>query len=447
MNARDAGAARRADTSRAPIGFSGRGASARALRWLALVAGLCALAASSAADKTLRVAVTGDYPPLCERTAAGDYVGLDPDVARAFAVQRGYAIEWVPVTWPELAAALAAGRFDVAMTGVTVRPDRSIAGRFSVPIAESGAAVLVRDAALASEEALAQPGVAISVNAGGHLERLARERFPNAAIRALPDNSAVRDAFASGAAPAVVTDTLEAPHWLALVPGAALVGPLTRDVKAYWLPAGRDALAVELDAWLLAREGDGTLAVIRAQWLGVEQAQRRPALPALALIAALAERLALMPAVAEAKRASGAPVFVPEREAALLAAAVASAQEAAKREQRAAPDKLALERFFTALFEASRAVQTAVLAGTPPAASDSTSAYDLDAQLRPALTRLTERIAALLPLLPIRLAEDALREEVAARTPQLPGLDASERARLVSALAELASAPRRNSAR
>jgi len=424
-------------------GLTPEGRSARALRALALLAALCLFAtgAAGAAERLLRVAVTGDYPPLCERTEDGGYAGLDPDVARAFAAERGYAIEWVPVVWPELGAALAAGRFDVAMTGVTVRVDRSIAGRFSVPIAESSAVALVRDPALASDDALAQPGLAITVNAGGHLERVARARFPLAAITALPDNSAVRDAFASGAAAVVVTDTLEAPHWRALAPSAAQVGPLTRDVKAYWLPADRAALAAELDAWLLAREADGALARLRMPHLGAEAAQRRPALPSLALVAALAERLALMPAVAESKRASGAPVFVPEREAALLAAAVAATQEAARREGLAAPEPRALEKFFGALFEASRAVQTAVLAA-PPVLGEPERSYELDGQLRPAITRITDRIAALLPRLPIRLAENALADELGARTAGLPGFGEAERERLAVTLAELASARR-----
>jgi cyclohexadienyl dehydratase len=426
-----------------PIYPWARATALRPPRVLALLALLCTFAAAtaSAADKILRVAVTGDYPPLCARTENGDYAGLDPDVARAFAAERGYAIEWVPVSWPGLAAALAVDRFDVAMTGVTVRADRSIAGRFSLPIAESGAVVLVRDPELASEEALARPGTPLTVNAGGHLERVARDRFPHAAIAALPDNAAVQEAFVSGAARAVVTDTLEAPHWRARARDSAQVGPLTRDVKAYWLPADRAALAAELDAWLLAREADGALARLRMQHLGAEAAQRRPALPALALIAALAERLALMPEVAASKRASGAPVLVPEREAALLAAAVSEAREAARREGLAAPEPRALEAFFSALFEASRAVQTALLAA-PPALGENRRTYELDTELRPAIARVTDRIAALLPRLPIRLAENALAEELAARTTGLPGFGEAERGRLVAALAELASARR-----
>ncbi len=410
-------------------------------RFSGILAGLAALIAIAAqAERPLRVAVTGDYPPLCELSDNGDYVGLDPDVARSFAAERGYAIQWVPLRWPELDAALRAGSFDVAMTGVTVRSDRGVAGRFTVPIAESGALALVRDPKLASVEALSAPGVAISVNAGGHLERVARARFPAAVLSALPDNSAVLAALVSGAAPAVLTDTLEAPRWREQAPDAIPVGPLTRDAKAYWLPSDRAALAGELDAWLLDREADGSLARLRMRWLGPEAAARRSATPALALIAVLAERLALMPAVAEAKRVAGVPVEVPEREARLLAVAVGQAQEAGRREGRPVPEQAALEKFFDALFAASRGIQSAVLAA--PAAAP-TPPFDLDAELRPALTRQTERIAALLPRLPVRLSDAAIEGELASSLgSSFPGFGDAERAALAAAIAEVASAPR-----
>ena len=53
-------------------------------------------------------------------------------------------------------------------------------------------------------------------------------------------------------------------------------------------------LADDLDAWLLEREADGTLAALRASHLG-EGAAAPVATPLGALLAALDERLALMP--------------------------------------------------------------------------------------------------------------------------------------------------------
>ena len=161
------------------------------------------------------------------------------------------------------------------MSGVTVRPERSVAGHFSVPVAETGAVLLVRPRILEGEDpskwttaTLDRRGVRLAVNAGGHLERVARATFSQAHIRVIRSNDRVRQALERGQVDAVVTDTVEAPLWRQGLEDVVLVGPFTRDRKAYLLPAHEMALAGRIDAWLLARERDGTLAELRSQWLG-----------------------------------------------------------------------------------------------------------------------------------------------------------------------------------
>ena len=113
-----------------------------------LAAALALPASASPADATLRVGTSGDYEPFSFASpgeAAGRLIGFDLAVARLYAADRGFALELVRFRWPELLRDLAAGRFDLAMSGVTVRPERSLVGRFSAPVAESGAVALVRD--------------------------------------------------------------------------------------------------------------------------------------------------------------------------------------------------------------------------------------------------------------------------------------------------------------
>ena len=255
----------------------------------------------------LRVGTSGDYPPF-SRAAADASLGVegfDIDVARAYAEARGLELQLVRFRWPELLDDLAAGRFDVVMSGVTVRPERSVAGLFTVPVLTSGAVLLLRDdGRFADASALDAAWVRIAVNAGGHLERTARARFPNATLLPIADNGAVLAELGAGRVDAVMTDTVEAPLWQARLPGLRRLGPLTQDHKAYLLPANDGERAADLDRWLLAREADGTLARLRAQWIGEGAAPA--ATPLAALLAAVKERLALMPAVAEAKRPTAA---------------------------------------------------------------------------------------------------------------------------------------------
>jgi cyclohexadienyl dehydratase len=410
----------------------------------ALVAACAAAAALGAAPSAepgarLRIGTSGDYAPFSAGTGAPAR-GFDLDLARAFAAERGLELEVVAFRWPRLESELAAGRFDVAMSGVTVRPERSLAGRFTVPVAESGAVALVRDpAAHPSLDALDLPGVRIGVNAGGHLERAARARFPRATLLAIPGNAGVPRALAQELVDAVVSDTLEAPRWLEEAPGAELLGPFTRDRKAWLVRAERAELAAELDAWLLAREADGTLAHLREAHLGA--ATPRTATPLGALVAAIDERMALMPLVAAAKRAARLPIEAPSREREVEEHGLAAARGAARAAGLAPPAEDAMRAFFRALVAAAKDVQRAPGAAASGAATSEGELPDLDGALRPALLRIGERIAWLAVRLPVGLLEAeaaaALRDGLAT-----PGLGDGALRSLAAAIAELAKPPK-----
>ena len=411
-----------------------------------LFAGLAAAAALSTTSAIwgqegdgsarLRVGTSGDYPPfsLARDPRATDYEGFDIALARAYAADRQLALEFVRFRWPRLTAELQAGRFDVAMSGVTVRPERSAAGRFTLPVVESGAVLVAGDPDRFDDLAqLNLPRVRIGVNAGGHLERAAREHFPRATLLAIPDNAAVLRTLREAHVDAVVSDSLEADVWQRGDPDLVRLGPFTRDRKAFLVRPDAAALAADLDDWLLSKERDGTLARLRAEHLGVG-AGLATAAPLPALVAALDERLSLMPVIAAVKRRSGLPLEVPEREAAVLDAAAAAALEAAHDRNVAPPSFLDLRKFYRALLEAAKEVQWK--ASRDPSFAPEEPLPELGGALRPAIERIDARIARLLVELPGDLDTAAARAAVAdgLRTERLG--DASKRA-IADALAAL----------
>jgi cyclohexadienyl dehydratase len=236
-------------------------------------------------------------------------------------------------------------------------------------------------------------------------------------------------ALVSGEADAAVSDSLEAPVWMAEHPGLVLLGPFTRDRKAYLMPSDSDRLATDLDAWLLAREADGSLERLRRGHLGAAAAASTgQAAPLRALLASLDERLSLMPLVAEAKARLGLPVEDRERESRVLAAAVADASETRCPAPLpgASPRPLEAESvraLFQAQIDAARAMQHAEFAKRPPApdaADTATNArQDLETRLRPALLRIGARMTRLLSCLPEDLdagaVEVAVQLELGAR--------------------------------
>jgi cyclohexadienyl dehydratase len=318
-----------------------------------------------------------------------------------------------------------------------VRPERSAAGRFSVPIAETGAWLLAHTPERWDDPSdFDRPRVRIGVNAGGHLERVAAALFPNASRLAVPDNAAVLRLLADEKVHAVVTDGAEAPHWEARVEAPlARIGPLTRDRKAWLVRPDRPDLARDLDRWLLAREADGTLARLRAKWLG-DAEPLATAEPLGALLAALDERLALMPLVAVVKRSSGVPLVVIEREERVLDHAVAALRAAAERDGREAPPDAAVRALFRAQMEAAKQVQRVAVKH----ADDEPGALpDLDRELRPALLRIGERVVELVLVLPPGLPPEVVHE-AARESLRAPHLDDASRAALADAIAALSAA-------
>lgn len=411
----------------------------------------------------LRVATSGDYAPFSWDASAGDagiaapgasssaapassappprtpapmLTGFDIEVATQFAREHGYQLELVRFRWPDLGRELATGNFDVAMSGVTLKPERSVAGRFTVPVARTHAVALTWKGSGATTMAeLDVPVRRIAVNAGGHLESVAREAFRRAEVVAIADNEAVRMALLDRAFDAVVTDSFEQKVWTEGVRDVVEIGPLSDDRKGYLLPADRGPLAAQLDRWLLAREKDGTLAGLRSRHFATTSGAPTggetfaAAEPLAALATAVVERLALMPLVYEAKQREGKATEDKAQEAAVLDGAVQALAEAATAAGAAPPDMVAARSLFEVLIEMGKDAQQsqagsearrrpgavrhrpkqpeatptsdAVAAaaepdGRPARPKAASRTYDLATELRPAIGRIGEKIARIL---------------------------------------------------
>jgi cyclohexadienyl dehydratase len=352
---------------------------------LLLVVVVVACAPARPAAKVLRVGSSGDYAPFSIHTEAG-WGGFDVEVARRFAQDTGRTLELVEFRWPALEPDLAANRFDVAMSGVTMRPWRVRVGTFTRPIARAGAVVVTWPAIAATLEDLEVPARRIGVNAGGYLERVARRLFPRAEIVPIADNRRLAEHLHTRTVEAIVADEFEAPIFQRVLPATVAIGPLTNDRKAYL--AREPALADELDAWLRAREVDGSLAAVRARVLGPQWGRPNTALASDldALLSLIELRLAFMPAVGAAKEQLGLPTDDPAQEARVLA------------DVRAHTTLFGItpahvEPLFAAMLQASRNIQNEYRA-RPPNERPAIEAMDLETESRPALARISRTIVA-----------------------------------------------------
>ncbi|MGA8898891.1 MAG: transporter substrate-binding domain-containing protein, partial [Bradyrhizobium sp.] len=136
---------------------------------------------------TLRVGMTGDYAPFSAfDPATSTFRGFDVDMADGLGKALGIRVEYVHTVWPQLSRDFEADRFDVAMGGISITPERESKGSFSVPIMQEGKTPIARCKDFGKFQTLAdidRPGTRVIVNPGGTNERFTRANIKRAQIR------------------------------------------------------------------------------------------------------------------------------------------------------------------------------------------------------------------------------------------------------------------------
>lgn len=215
------------------------------------------------ASGVLRVGLTGDYAPYSLRDPDGKITGADVTMAQALAKALGVTLEIVMTTWKSMTDDFNAGRFDIAMGGVSVTAARAALGDFSVTVMSDGKRPIVRCAdkdRYISIAAIDDPGVRVIVNPGGTNEAFAKAHFPHARLERQSDNRTIFDDIAAGHADVMVTDGVEVDYQVRRHPGvlcpAAVPHAFDHFDKAWWMT--RDPpLKAAVDAVLLRSLNDG----------------------------------------------------------------------------------------------------------------------------------------------------------------------------------------------
>ena len=222
---------------------------------------------------TLRVGLTGDYPPFSfadKSTSA--LTGYDVDMMAALGEALGVKIAFVHTSWPTLTRDFQADAFDLAAGGISITTEREKIGPFSSLLMQDGKTPIARCADVSKFETLAgidRPGVHVIVNPGGNNERFARAHIKQAEIEVYPDNTTIFDQIANGHADVMMTDASETRFQQKQHPGVLCAihpdQPFEVTEKAYWLQ--RDgAFKAAVDAWLNAMRNDGRFRKIYDKW-------------------------------------------------------------------------------------------------------------------------------------------------------------------------------------
>jgi cyclohexadienyl dehydratase len=213
----------------------------------------------------IRVGTTGDFMPFSYQLNPSEntYHGVDIELAKDLAKSLGVKVEFVKTSWPTMMQDLQEGKFDLCMSGVTIKLVRQEKALFSIPLLASGKAVITRDenaATFISIESINQSGVKVIVNPGGTNEAFAKTNFPEATIIENEDNLSIFQKIVDGEADLMVTDAVETLIQEQIHPELEAVNPdqpFNFFEMGYLLPRDHTFKAY-IDQWLNLRKKDGT---------------------------------------------------------------------------------------------------------------------------------------------------------------------------------------------
>ena len=214
----------------------------------------------------LKVGTTGDYQPMSYLDPdTGEYVGFDNELTKDLAGEMGVEIQYVETSWPTLMEDTLAGKFDLAICGITVNDARKEQALMSDGYIVNGKTILCRaeDAdKYTSLEAINRPEVRVMVNPGGLNEQFARENLPDVTLIIHDVNQEIPGLVASGEADIMITEIMEAGYYVgqdSRLAAPLVQEPFTHGEIGVLMPKGSEDLLNYVDEFLKKEKESGRI--------------------------------------------------------------------------------------------------------------------------------------------------------------------------------------------
>ena len=257
-------------------------AALSALTTLVLAASTLAASTSMAASATpamdrinktgvLRIGVSGGQPPFNMKSTAGPVIGLDVDLGNALAAAMGVRAEFVTMDFAKLIPSVAAAEIDIALSGLTMTPERNRQVAFAGPYFMSGKGLLTTSAALAKADDpsdLAGRHTFVALK-GSTSFQLINQLGDGVKAIAVSDYEAGIQKVIGGDADAMVADFPICVLAILQNPDAGLqsiVSPFTFEPLGAALPPNDALLHNLVQNYMNTLEGIGLMGALRAKW-------------------------------------------------------------------------------------------------------------------------------------------------------------------------------------
>ena len=221
--------------------------------------------------KILRVGSEAAFAPFeFQDEKSKEYTGFDMDLIRALGKQMGYEVQIQNMGFDGLIPALEAGNIDVAISAMTITPERSKKVNFSKPYYKSGLTMVVKsdNTAIKSFKDLEGKNIAVQLGTTGADEA---KKVKDAKIREFNSAPEAFMELKAGGVDAVVNDKPVNDYYITKAGGkdAKTVGePLTSEEYGIATAQKNKELAENLSKALDELKKNGEYDKIYVKWFG-----------------------------------------------------------------------------------------------------------------------------------------------------------------------------------
>ncbi|MGW4489814.1 substrate-binding periplasmic protein [Amycolatopsis sp. NPDC004368] len=220
----------------------------------------------------ITIGTSGNNAPTIFRDPSGGFVGIDADWANLIAKSLGTKVEWKTLDFSGIVPGLQAKKFDIAMSGLRVTPDRQKVVDFSEPIGYDDAVAVYpqKETGITGPESI--KGKSVCVVAGSSNGEAPVQRIGGAAkVTRYPGQAEAFSDLKNGRCDLMVTGRILALYWIKSGDGAGY--EVSRNgtdgtALAVGVPKGSDALLQAVNKGIEDAKKAGAYQSIAQKWLG-----------------------------------------------------------------------------------------------------------------------------------------------------------------------------------
>jgi ABC-type amino acid transport substrate-binding protein len=215
----------------------------------------------------LTVGTNIPYEPMEYYDESGKAVGVDIDIINEIANRLNVPVEVVNYGWDELFIAVNESKVDLAISSITITPERSVNFLFSVPYFNAGQIVITTN----DNDKIKTPEDMSGMKIGAQKDTTSIDEANKYGTIAVPydnmDEQIIND-LKSGKIDAIVVDYIAALNIVQKDSSLKLVGdPFTQEFYGMVTKIGNDALIQDVNGAIRDMKRDGTLDDILSKWL------------------------------------------------------------------------------------------------------------------------------------------------------------------------------------